>query len=63
MRKYQARVVEIVHEEQNVTFEVADDATEDDIDAAAIMAAEESEVKPKLIGVMDRVVNDVQEVK
>ena len=63
MKKYKARVVEIVHEEQNVTFEVPDDATDDDIDAAAITAAEDSEVKPKLIGVMDRVVNDLEEVK
>jgi hypothetical protein len=63
MKTYRARVVEIVHEEQNVTFEVADDSTDDDIDAAAITAAEESTEKPKLIGVMDRVVNDIQEVK
>lgn len=63
MKKYRARVVEIVHEEQNVTFEVEDDATDEDIEKAAEEAAIESTEKPKLIGVMDRVVNDVKEVK
>ena len=60
MKKYKARVVEIVHEEQNVIFEVPDDANDEAIDAAAITAAEESEKKPTLIGVMDRIVNDLE---
>lgn len=63
MKKYRARVVEIVHEEQNVTFEIEDDATDEDIEKAAKEAAIESTEKPKLIGVMDRVVNDVKELK
>ena len=62
MKKYKARVVEIVHEEQNVTFEVPDDADDEAIEEAAIHAAEESEAKPRLVGVMDRIVNDLEPI-
>ena len=59
MKTYTARVVEIIHEEIKITFEVEDDASDDDIEEAAQEEASECADKRSMIGVMDRHVHDL----
>ena len=65
MKKYTARVVEIVHEERHVEFEVDETAADDDeaLEEAADQAACDQVEDAKLLGVMDRIVHDIKEVK
>lgn len=63
MKKYKARVVEILHEERKVTFQAVEGCSPDELAEMAIQAACDDPRKAKLIGVMDRIANDIEELK
>ena len=63
MRRFTARVVEIIHMERLVDFEVDELCAHDEILEAAERAACDQDTPATMIGVMSRPIHDLKEVK
>ena len=62
MKRYKARVVEIIHEERQVEVEVPNGTSREGVEDAMVDAAADQACKAKMIGVMDRHVHDLVEI-